>query len=323
MLYDNDEFITIFEVINKHQENQTDLKEKLRILITLKEKLLMYYMDVSDAYHISLNSITVHCKDYPDLFRSFHYLFKGYESNVFSKLIDKLRKSLSCQNVLQVKGSTFVEALYYIYLDDVAEKEKIRDLKEKLAAKKNAETMSLPSQLSPSKKSMARNLMAEMDAESIQSETNSMAEMIQAGRQEFVTNHVTMARKAHTVTTTPTMVPVIDRPKKNLAHESSQDLLQELDRMDATIYKEGREKRAKQNLLENLMDCTKHVTQDYDALLDSMAHMEKLYSKLKAFCEKSAPNLLRENELPDFDKMEGYQSQKGFYMRCFNSGMFD
>lgn len=39
LLYDNEEFITIFEVINSFLDDPETLKERLRILITLKEKI--------------------------------------------------------------------------------------------------------------------------------------------------------------------------------------------------------------------------------------------------------------------------------------------
>lgn len=67
-------------------------------------------MDVTDAYHVNLKNISVNCKDWANLFKSFTYLFTSYESVMLRKLVDKFRNDLGVQKVNNVRGSAFVKA---------------------------------------------------------------------------------------------------------------------------------------------------------------------------------------------------------------------
>lgn len=253
------------------------------------------------------------------MFKSFSYLFQKYESSLFKKLVDKLRNELGSQNVISVKGSTFLEALYKLHLDDLEERNQIRLLKTKLDEKRDSESQIT---VSPSKRSMANQIMKD-NASQLSGSTNSLAERIQNQRQEVMTNHVTMARKAHRVDKAPQTVSLIGKKGKSAGNQSNHDILNELEQLDATIYKEGREKRAKQNLLENLMHCTKNTSKQYDKLIGQMKKMEKLYEKVHKFCKNNAPELLADNAEPCFDAIEDYADEKDFYNRIMASGMFD
>ena len=127
LLYDNEEFITLIDIVNQFIDDPKALRDHIRVLITIKEKMLNYYMDVTDAYHMNLKAISVSCKDFGDLFKSFSFLFSNYDSNLLKRLIDKLRNELGCQNINNVRGSTYVRAMYSLYNDQVKERQEIRN----------------------------------------------------------------------------------------------------------------------------------------------------------------------------------------------------
>lgn len=82
LIYDNEEFITLIDIINDYIEEPAKLRNHLRVIITIKEKLLNYYMEEPDAYHVNLKAMSVSCKDFGGLFKSFAFLFPPYESSI-------------------------------------------------------------------------------------------------------------------------------------------------------------------------------------------------------------------------------------------------
>lgn len=64
LVFDNHEFQTLIEVVNESLNRPIELKKNLKVLISIKEKLLNYYMEVPDSYHTNLKLLAVSCRDW-------------------------------------------------------------------------------------------------------------------------------------------------------------------------------------------------------------------------------------------------------------------
>ena len=71
-----------------------------------------------------------------------------------------------------------------------------------------------------------------------------------------------------------------------------EDIIKDLEILDGVIYKEGREKRSKQNLKESVIGSIKKNSGDYDEMLESLTDMRGIYKKMTKWCSKNAPELL-------------------------------
>lgn len=114
---------------------------------------------------------------------------------------------------------------------------------------------------------------------------------------------------------------IVNQDKHNSANETSDNLLKDLEALDATIYKEGRDKRLKQELLDQLMSKINCSSKDYDNLLETLSEMSKAHLTLQKFAEENCPEILKDAKKPNFDDVEPFMKNKNFYKKTLNSGM--
>lgn len=297
--------MTLIDIINDHKEDPVTLREHLRVIITIKEKVLSYYMDVTDAYHVNLRNISVNCKDWANLFKSFTYLFTSYESVILRKLVDKFRMDLGVQKVNNVRGSAFVKALYELYIENQAKEREISNIKQNMDHSKN-DTMS---------HTRTNNSI-------VSGNTRDFQDMVRDERADLLSDMLTMGRGAHRENEKGSkVVSLVEQNPQDAKSMTNDALLKNLEQLDGVIYKEGREKRSKQNLLDSLMSTLNTNSKDYDSLLDNIHEMQGVYKKMLIFAQENCPEVLKECKKPKFDEIEQFEKNRNFYKKALNSGM--
>lgn len=116
----------------------------------------------------------------------------------------------------------------------------------------------------------------------------------------------------------------MDQKEKDLKFVTEESLIKDLEILDGIIYKEGREKRAKQNLKESLIGCIRNNSADYDAMMKHLTEMKKMYTKMTKWCNEYAPELLEEmspEDEPDFERLPDFEKKMGFYDKVMGSDM--
>ena len=233
-------------------------------MITIKEKILKFYLDVSDAYEVNLAAMKVNVKDWENLFRSFTFLFKKYQSSLLQNLVKKLNQN-GIPNPNNIRACSFAKALYDLYID----------------MSTNKEEQSLP--VSSAKKSESTPMTSGRTQTSKMSSTGrtnkDFEQMISEEKQDLLKDSLQQARGAHKENEAQSKVKgIIENSSKNSNNHDA--LFKEIEQLDGLLYTEGREKRARQNLQDSLMEKIHTNSDDFDNLLNDVQQMAVVYEKM-------------------------------------------
>lgn len=276
-------------------------------------------MDVSDSYHTNLKLVAVSCKDWANLFKSYNYLFNMPESVLVKKLIEKFRNDLGVINVNTVPGSTYLKAIYGMYQDLSDEQFDKENFNTQLHSRK-----SQVSQYDSMVSSYGSKAQNSLHPSNLTNNTfgRSLQEVFATANQDSLLSRHSMGKGALRENADGNKVfGIVNENKGNSEFKSNDDLLKELEGLDAVIYKEGREKRSRQELLDGLMGKIKLASKDYDGLVNTLVEMEKAHITLTKFAEENCPEILKQAKKPNFDDVQPFMKNKDFYMKTLNSGL--
>lgn len=156
--------------------------------------------------------------------------------------------------------------------------------------------------------------------------------MVRDERADLLSDMLTMGRGAHRENEKGSkVVSLVEHNPQDAKFMTNDALLKNLEQLDGVIYKEGREKRSKQNLLDSLMSTLNKNSKDYDSLLDNIHEMQGVYKKMRklfmrlklivTFAQENCPEVLKECKKPKFDEIEQFDKNRNFYKKAMNSGM--
>jgi hypothetical protein len=108
--------------------------------------------------------------------------------------------------------------------------------------------------------------------------------------------------------------------KGNLFHKSILISL-DLESLDQIIYKEGRVKRNRQNLLDSMLSKLKDTTEQYDKLFSILVNIEKKYKELMRYGRDVCPEALQGVKLKDTKKIAYFKNNEKLYERAIKLNM--
>lgn len=97
--------------------------------------------------------------------------------------------------------------------------------------------------------------------------------------------------------------------------------LADLESLDQIIYKEGRIKRNRQNLLDSMLSKLKNCTNDYDELFKVALIIEKKYRELLRYGRDVCPEALEGMRVMDIKKLGYFKKHQNLYERAIKLNM--
>ena len=95
----------------------------------------------------------------------------------------------------------------------------------------------------------------------------------------------------------------------------------DLESLDQIIYKEGRIKRNRQNLLDSMLSKLKDCTMEYDELFSLACLIEQRYKELVRYGRETCPHVLEGVKLKDTRKLSYFKKHENLYERAIKLNM--
>lgn len=117
-----------------------------RILIKIKERITHHYINNKDRLDYPLDGLVVNCNDWANLFKSFTFLFRHYETSLIKRIVKKF-SDMKIKENNNVRASIFARAVFLLQeeedqesgtannkllMDQIGKKSKSKEIKIKL-----------------------------------------------------------------------------------------------------------------------------------------------------------------------------------------------
>ena len=117
------------------------------------------------------------------------------------------------------------------------------------------------------------------------------------------------------------MYKLAEKDTDALMKSDSMTLYKDLESLDQIIYKEGRVKRKRQNLLDSLSFQLKSNSEDYDELLQLTSNLAQRYNTLALAFKDKCPREADNYFFFDSKKVESFKKGKNLYKNAVKLGM--
>jgi hypothetical protein len=266
----------------------------------------MHYTEDPQRIDTSLDPVIVNCNEWANLFKSLNYLFNNYETQMIKRLIEKL-KQLGVEETNNVLGSIFAKAVFLLH-ENLLNEEAVKMANSTSTSRAMGTLAAAEENLKVSRDARLKGLK-ELKAN------------LEKEKKKHRDTSATLARKAqregqgeveHVEVTTTEKGKKI---KKDDLMQRKLTVNQELETLDDKIYREGREKRNLQELLDLANYKLKENSRSYDELFDLTVKLCKDYKKLLDYGQEYYPETVQGLPRKDFSLLKKFETNANIYQK--------
>ena len=138
---------------------------------------------------------------------------------------------------------------------------------------------------------------------------------VENAKSQYIEIKPTLGRSAHREADNAVTVDVAELESKKVAKMKNDEIMQQLEALDAKIYKEGRVKRNMQELLDLAHSKLRDNSQQYDELFDLTVKMCKDYKKLLDYGMDVFPDAVQDLPSKDFSQLKKFEKNTNIYQK--------
>ena len=231
-----------------------------------------------------------------NLFKGLSYLFNNYETQMIKRLIKKYRQ-LKVEESNNVLASIFAKAVFLLHEDLLREE-----------ARRQPDDNPNLKQLLEAERFKAREAVMVKGEKEIK-------QAVENAKSQYIDVKPTLGRQAHREADNAVAIDMAELESKKVSKMKNDELMQQLEVLDAKIYREGRVKRNMQELLDLAHSKLRDNSQNYDELFDLTVRMCKDFRKLLDYGEEHFPEVVEGLPQKDFSQLKRFEKQTNLYQK--------